>query len=69
MAVGRALMLLALSVALTTGLPACKEKGTAEKAGEQIDHTVDKMKDALDHEGPAEKAGKQIDEAVDDPKD
>ena len=69
MAVGRALMLLALGVALTTGLPACKEKGTAEKAGEQIDHTVDKMKDALDHEGPAEKAGEKIDEAVDDLKD
>ena len=69
MAVGRALTLLALTIALTAGLPACKEKGPAEKAGEQIDHTVDKMKDALDPKGPAEKAGEKIDKAVDDLKD
>jgi hypothetical protein len=69
MAVGRALALFAIGVALAAGLPACQEKGPAEKAGEQIDHTVDRMKDALDPKGPAEKAGEKIDEAVDDLKD
>jgi len=69
MTLRRTLPLLGLAATLVAGLPACKEKGPAEKAGEQIDHTVDKMKDALDHKGPAEKAGEKIDEAVDDLKD
>ena len=69
MALGRTLTLLGLAAALVAGFPACKEKGAAEKAGEQIDHTVDKMKDAIDPKGPAEKAGEKIDKAVDNVSD
>ena len=51
---------------LTTG---CREKGPAEKAGEQVDRTIDEIEDALDPKGPAEKAGEKIDRAIDDAKD
>jgi len=36
-------LLLALTSLIT--LPACREKGPAEKAGEKIDKTVDDVKD------------------------
>jgi len=51
---------------LTTG---CREKGPAEKAGEKVDNTMDKIEDKLDPKGPAEKAGRKIDRAIDDAKD
>ena len=61
---------LALIAVLATGTfvftaTGCSEKkGTAEKAGEKIDETVDKMKDAVDPKGPAEKTGEKIDKAL-----
>ena len=59
-----------LTVALTTtaglGFTACeKKKGPVERAGEKIDHAVEKAKDAVDPPGPAEKAGRKIDKALD----
>ena len=65
----RALPVLALAIVVAAGMPGCREKGTAEKAGEQVDKAADKLKDAIDDDGPAEKAGKAIDDAVDDLKD
>jgi hypothetical protein len=50
----------------TTG---CREKGPGERAGEKIDHSLDKLKDKLDPPGPVEKAGRKIDRAIDDAKD
>ena len=42
----------------------CREKGPAEKAGESVDRTVEKVKDAVDPKGPAEKAGEKVDKAL-----
>jgi len=47
----------------TTG---CREKGPAERAGEKVDRTMDKIEDKLDPKGPAEKAGRKIDRAIND---
>ena len=66
-----------LSVALALGLAiggaaltsGCREKGPAERAGEKIDRTMDKVEDKLDPKGPAEKAGRKLDRAIDDAKD
>ena len=44
----------------------CKEKGPAEKMGEKIDETVEKMEDAVDEKGPLEEAGEKIDEALEE---
>jgi uncharacterized protein YgiB involved in biofilm formation len=63
----RVLTLAAILAAGTFTLIGCTEKkGPAEKAGEKVDETVDKMKDAVDPKGPAEKAGEKIDKALDD---
>jgi hypothetical protein len=51
--------------ALTSG---CREKGPAERAGEKVDRTMDKIEDKLDPKGPAEKAGRKLDRAIDDAK-
>ncbi len=51
--------------AITSG---CREKGPAEKAGEKVDHAIDKVDDAVNPKGPAEKAGRAVDRAVDDVK-
>jgi hypothetical protein len=69
MLLGRALTVLTQAIVVTAGTPGCREKGPAEKAGEQVDKAADKLKDAIDADGPAEKAGKAIDDAVDGPKD
>ena len=45
MTLRRTLPLLGLAATLVAGLPACKEKGPAEKAGEKIDKAVDDLKD------------------------
>ena len=50
-------------------LVGCEEKGPAERAGEKVDRTLDKIEDKLDPKGPAEKAGEKIDRAVEDAKD
>ena len=61
---------LALTAVLEAGIftftaTGCSEnKGPAEKAGEKIDETVDKVKDAVDPKGPAEKTGEKIDKAL-----
>ena len=54
-------MLLLPTVAL---LASCKEKGPAEKIGEQIDKSAEKVKDAVDPKGPVEKAGEKVDKAL-----
>jgi predicted small secreted protein len=63
------LSILSISLLLATGLAACEKKGTAEKAGENIDEAVDKVQDAVNPKGPMEKAGEKIDESVDKTKD
>jgi predicted small secreted protein len=63
------LSILSISLLLATGLFACEKKGTAEKAGENIDKAVDKVQDAVNPKGPMEKAGEKIDESVDKTKD
>jgi len=45
-------------------LASCKKKGPAENAGEKMDETIEKVKDAVDPEGPAEKTGEKIDKAL-----
>jgi len=45
-------------------LSSCKEKGPAEKIGEQIDKSAEKVKDAVDPKGPVEKAGEKVDKAL-----
>ncbi|HEV8713952.1 MAG TPA: hypothetical protein VGX03_14140 [Candidatus Binatia bacterium] len=57
-------MLMTGGVFLATGC--VEKKGPAQRAGEQIDRTVENMKDAIDPPGPAEKAGRRVDRAVDD---
>ena len=57
------LLFLALLPAVTA-VSSCREKGPAEKAGENVDKTVDKIKDAVDPKGPAEKAGEKVDKAL-----
>ena len=46
----------------------CEHEGPVEKAGKQVDQTVEGAKDKLNPEGPVEKAGKKVDQAVDDAK-
>jgi hypothetical protein len=63
---------LALSLALLVGggvMTSCKREGPAERAGEKLDDTANKLKEKINPSGPAEKAGKKIDDAVDDLKD
>jgi hypothetical protein len=47
--------------ALALLLSGCPEKGAAQKAGEKIDETVDKL--THPNEGPMEKAGRKLDES------
>ena len=42
----------------------CEDKGPAEKAGQSIDHGIQKAKDAVNPPGPGEKAGRTVDKAV-----
>ena len=69
MSVLKKLSILSISLLITAGLVACEQKGTAEKAGENIDKAVDKVQDAVNPQGPMEKAGEKIDESVDKTKD
>lgn len=45
-------------------LSSCREKGPAERAGENLDKAAENIKDAVDPKGPAEKAGEKIDDAL-----
>jgi hypothetical protein len=58
--------LIALALGFGLAFSGCGKKGPAEKAGESLDNTGDKIHDALTPDGPGEKAGKKIDRAVDD---
>lgn len=49
---------------LVASVVSCKPKGPAEEAGESIDKTVEKVKDAVDPKGPVEKAGEKVDKAL-----
>jgi len=49
---------------LVASLASCKEKGPAEKAGENVDEAIENVKDAVDPKGPAEKAGEKVDDAL-----
>jgi len=42
-------------------LTSCREKGPAEKLGEDIDRAADDVKDRVDPKGPAEKLGEKLD--------
>lgn len=60
-----AFALLTLVVLPALPLVGCKSHdGPAENAGEKVDKTVEKMKDAVDPKGPAEKAGEKVDKAL-----
>ena len=59
--------ILLLSIALlpaVTVVSSCREKGPAEKAGENVDKAVEDIKDAVNPKGPAEKAGEKVDKAL-----
>jgi hypothetical protein len=43
----RVLAVLSLAIAVTFGATGCKEKGEAEKAGEQVDKAVSDIGDSL----------------------
>jgi len=59
---------LAFAIAgLALGSTACPEKGPAEKAGEAIDESVDKL--THPNEGAMEKAGRKMDEAAEKAKE
>jgi hypothetical protein len=58
----------AVIAALVLTLSACeREKGPAEKLGEAIDESVEKIKHG--DEGTLEKAGRKTDEAIEDAKE
>ena len=50
---------------LVSSVVSCREKGSAEKAGEHVDKAVEKVKDTVDPKGPVEKAGEKVDKALD----
>jgi len=49
---------------LVASVISCREKGPAEKAGENVDKAVEKVKDSVDPKGPVEKTGKKVDDAL-----
>jgi hypothetical protein len=49
---------------LVATLGSCREKGPAEKAGEDVDRAIENVKDAVDPKGPVEKAGEKVDDAL-----
>jgi PBP1b-binding outer membrane lipoprotein LpoB len=63
------LSILSVSLLVAVAFSACEKKGTAEKVGEKIDNTVEKVQDTVNPKGPMEKAGEKIDETVDKTKE
>ena len=62
----KSLLLVSLCLApLVSTVVSCREKGPAERAGENIDKAVDNVKDAVDPKGPVERAGEKVDRALD----
>ena len=43
----------------------CEAKGPAQRAGENVDKSVQKAKDTINPPGPVEKAGRSVDKALD----
>lgn len=58
-------LLALMAVPLALLVVGCDDPGPAEQAGEQLDETVENIKDTVDPAGPAEKAGEEVDEAMD----
>lgn len=52
---------LTLALAMMSG---CESKGPAERAGENIDRSIERAQDAINPPGPAEKAGREVDKAL-----
>lgn len=63
----RRLALAFVVIALALGSTACPEKGPAQKAGEAVDETVDKL--THPNEGAIEKAGRKMDDAAEKAKE
>jgi hypothetical protein len=67
------LFILIAAMGLTLMFTACEKKGPAEKAGEQIDQTMEKteetLEDAMEPAGPMEKAGEKIDNVAEETKE
>jgi hypothetical protein len=62
-----------LSVVLCVGLmvialEGCEREGPAERAGKELDKTVEKFGEAVEKKGPLERAGEKMDNAIDDAK-
>jgi len=49
---------------LVATVSSCREKGPAEKAGENVDEAIENVKDAVNPKGPVEKAGEKVDDAL-----
>ena len=54
---------LGLGVFLLAG---CEREGPAERAGKQIDETVENLSEPVRRDGPVERAGEQVDKAVEE---
>ena len=53
-----------LLLGAVTVFAGCESKGPAQRAGENVDKSVQKAKDAINPPGPVEKAGRSVDEAI-----
>ncbi len=49
---------------LVATVSSCREKGPAERAGENMDKAIENVKDTVNPKGPVEKAGEKVDEAL-----
>ena len=61
---------------LFVGISGCEKEGPAEKIGEEIDQSVEDVKDAAEEagdkitgQGPAEELGEKIDDSVEEVKE
>lgn len=62
--------LIATAVLLTAGLAGCEQEGPMERAGEELDQSIEqareRMSDAIDTQGPLEQAGENVDQAIEE---
>jgi hypothetical protein len=70
MAATKKLAILLLVVGLGFGIGACERKGSAERAGEQVDKAVERAGDKVEHAGEkvgdaAERAAEKVEEKTD----
>ena len=54
---------LGLGALLLTG---CEREGPAERAGKQIDETVENLGQSIKRDGPVERAGEEVDKAIEE---